>query len=74
VRELRTALEPLTLVAKSHEVSDVGKSPARGRLMRTSFHHQSEAQPPNGPLTAEAKDQFKASWEEWKALGIALRE
>jgi hypothetical protein len=20
--------------------------------MRTSFHHQSEAQPPNGPLTA----------------------
>jgi hypothetical protein len=23
--------------------------------MRTSFHHQSEAQPPNGPLTAEAK-------------------
>ena len=41
-----TARRSTTPVVKARKEGD------RGRLMRTSFHHQSEAQPPNGPLTA----------------------
>jgi hypothetical protein len=33
--------------------------------MRTSFHHQSEAEPPNGPLTAATSpDTPSAPWAE----------
>jgi hypothetical protein len=30
--------------------------------MRTSFHHQSEAQPPNGPLTAATSPDTPSYW------------
>jgi len=38
--------------------------------MRTSFHHQSEAQPPNGPLTAATSPDTPSTTSEprWDAM------
>ncbi len=41
--------------------------------MRTSFHHQSEAQPPNGPLTAATSPDTPSTCPATQSVSVSCR-